>query len=70
MNDAKAEMQEMIKRLSEAVRTGEVVAVAVATVHADGNGGLAFIANNQVARLHYALATLTHRVLMHEEPEL
>jgi hypothetical protein len=63
----KSENQKIIDMLESALRKaydGELLACAVATVEDDRTSGTAYVIGNNAAKLHYACANLTHRVLM------
>lgn len=63
----KSENQKIIDLLEMMLRKaydGELNAVAIASVEDDRTAGTAYVIGNNAAKLHYACAELTHRILM------
>lgn len=63
----KSENQKIIDLLESMLRKayyGELDAIAVATVEEQHTAGTAYVIGNNAAKLHYACAELTHRILM------
>ena len=64
---AQADVVAMLEHALMLARSGHIIAAAVATVERDNSAGTTYVTGKNAARLHYACASLTHRVLMHEE---